>query len=178
MRTLKMILRSLRRHYGAGPLHLLSFLACFAFAGYVVQAMLQVRQGERIVIWFAAAIVAHDALLFPLYALADRSAGWLTARRHPKDLPAVPWINHVRVPAVMSVMLLAISFPLVLDLSNRTYKAASGLTLAPYADRYLLIVAVLFGASAVLYALRIARAAARQKRAKQPPQPPQLSVMD
>jgi hypothetical protein len=148
-----------RRHYGAGPLHLMSLLACFAFAGYIVSLIHQAGHWERILVWLVAAIVGHDIVLFPLYALADHSAGWFAARRHPDSLPAVPWINYVRVPAVMSALLLAVSFPLVLDLATPSYKAATGLTVAPYEGRYLLVVAVLFGASAVLYALRVGRAA-------------------
>jgi hypothetical protein len=168
------VLTAFRRHYGAGPLHLLSLLACFALSGYIVTAMYHAGHGERILVWFAGAILGHDLVLFPLYALADRSEGWLTARRHPQRLPAVPWINHVRVPVVLSFMLLAISFPLVLDWSNRSYHAATGLTLAPYEGRYLLIVAVLFAASAVLYAARLGRAVTLGRRsvaAEQPASP-------
>jgi hypothetical protein len=151
-------MRWFRRHYGAGPLHLLSLLACFAFSAYVVDKMLRAGEGRRIVVWFVAAAVLHDVVLFPLYALADRSAGWLDARRHPERLPRVPWINHVRVPAVMSAVLLAVSFPLVLRLSQPTYHAASGLNENAYRAHYLLIVAALFAVSAVLYALRVGRA--------------------
>jgi len=149
-----------RRHYGAGPLHLLSLLACFAFSGYVVDIMYHAGHGQRILGWFVAAILGHDVVLFPLYALADRSAGFVDARRHPGRLPAVPMINYVRVPVVVCVLLLAISWPLVLDRSPATYQAATGLTPAPYESRYLLVVAVAFGTSAVLYALRVGRAVA------------------
>jgi hypothetical protein len=156
-----------RRHYGAGPLHLLCLLACFALSGYVVNAMYHAGHGQRILVWFLVAVVGHDIVLFPLYALADRSAGWLEARRHPEHLASVPWINYVRVPVVISALLLAVSFPLVLGLSERTYKAATGLTLAPYEGRYLLVVAVLFGVSALLYALRVRRATRALGRAHQ-----------
>jgi hypothetical protein len=151
-------IRLFRRYYGAGPLHLLALIACFALSGYVVDDMYRAGHGQRILVWFVAAIVGHDIVLFPLYALADRSAGWLGARFRGDRLPGVPWINYVRVPVVMSALLLAVSFPLVLSLSNRTYQAATGLTVAPYEGRYLLVVAALFGTSAVLYALRVGRA--------------------
>jgi hypothetical protein len=154
--------RFFRRHYGAGPLHLLALLASFALAGYIVSTIHQVPHWERILVWLVAAVIGHDVIVFPLYALADRSAGWVEAHRHPERLPAVPWINHVRVPVVMSLTLLGISFPLVLDLSNRTYHAATGLTVAPYENRYLAIVAVLFASSAVFYAFRLGRARQRQ----------------
>jgi hypothetical protein len=152
-----------RRRYGAGPLHFLSLVACFAFAGYVVTIIHQVGDWERILVWFGAGVVGHDLVLFPLYALADRSAGWLGARRHPTRLPTVPWANHLRVPAVISAVLLAVSFPLVLNLANGTYQGATGLTVAPYAGRYLLTVGALFGTSAVLYAVRVGRALRRRR---------------
>jgi hypothetical protein len=147
-----------RRRYGAGPLHLLSLLGCFALSGYVVHAMYHASHGRRILVWFVGAVIAHDVVLFPLYAIADRSTVWLAARRPPPERATVPWINYLRVPVVLSAMLFAVSFPLVLDLSNKSYHAASGLTEAPFEGRYLLIVAALFGASAVLYALRLRRA--------------------
>jgi len=155
-------MRYIRRYYGAGPLHLLSLLACLAFAGYVVTLVHQAREWQLILLWFGGAIIGHDIVAFPLYALADRSAGLLGALRHPDSLPPVPWINHIRVPAVISGLLLAISFPLVLDLAGPSYHGATGLSVAPFAGRYLLIVAVLFGTSAVLYALRVRSAVRRQ----------------
>jgi len=151
-------LKLFRRYYGAGPLHLLALIACFGLSGYIVDDMYRAAHGQRILVWFIGAVVGHDLVLFPLYALADRSAGWVGARTRATHLPPVPWINYVRVPVVISVLLLAISFPLVLDLSNRTYKGATGLTVAPFQGRYLLIVGVLFATSAVLYALRVGRA--------------------
>ena len=154
-------MRYIRRFYGARPLHLLSLLACFTFAGYVVTLIHQAREWQLILLWFAGAIIGHDIVAFPLYALADRSAGLLAARRHPDRLPAVPWINHIRVPAVVSGLLLAICFPLVLNLAGPSYQAATGLSVAPFAGRYLLIVAVLFGTSAVLYSIRVRRVVRR-----------------
>jgi hypothetical protein len=161
-----------RRYYGAGPLHLLALIACFALSGYVVDDMYRAAHGQRILVWFVGAVVGHDLVLFPLYALADRSAGWLGARTRAAFLPPVPWINYVRVPVVMSVLLLGVSFPLVLDLSNRTYKAATGLTVAPFQGRYLLVVGVLFATSAVLYALRVGRAVRATPRASDSTDPP------
>src|ERR1700722_2418089 len=104
-----MMRKVFRRRDGAGPLPLLSFLACFALSGYVVHTMYRANHGPRILVWFAGAVVAHDVVLFPLYALADRSTNWLAARRPTTSRPAVPWINYLRVPAVVSAMLLAVS---------------------------------------------------------------------
>jgi hypothetical protein len=145
----------LRRHYGAGPLHLLCLLSCLSFAGYVVTRILGGPEGLRVLIWLAAAAAAHDLVLWPLYALADRTAA-AAARRHPDRLPKVPWINHLRVPVVFSAVTLAVSFPLVFGWSEQAYRAATGLTENPYLGRWLLLTGAAFGASAVLYALRLA----------------------
>ena len=74
--------------YGANPLHLLGTIAAWALAGYVVtvlgpQALWNHKVWwQSIAVWFLAAIIAHDLVLFPLYALADRSfTGALAAVR-------------------------------------------------------------------------------------------------
>ena len=153
----------LPRRYGAAPLHLLALLSCFALAGYVVTRVLAGPEGLRILVWFAGAAIAHDLFLWPLYALADMTAV-AAARRHPERLPKVPWINHLRVPVVLSAFMLAVSFPLVFHLSEPAYHAASGRTENPYLGRWLLLTGMAFGLSAVLYALRMGRAMAREKR--------------
>jgi hypothetical protein len=149
-------MKHFRRRYGAGPLHLLSLIACAALSAYVVTRLVASGPVTKIVVWFAGAIIAHDLVLWPLYALADR-AGVGAARRDPSSLPPVPWINHLRVPLVVAGVLLAVSFPLVLGLAPQTYRAATGLNVSVYLKRYVLIVAGLFGASALVYALRIRR---------------------
>jgi hypothetical protein len=150
-------LRWLRRHYGAGPLHLLALIACVAFVGYVVTRIQHQGGLIKIGVWFILALVLHDLVIWPLYALADRGALRL-ARRHPARLPRVPWLNYVRVPAIMSAVLLAISLPLVLRRSEAGYHANTGLTESVYAGRWLLVTAALFALSAVLYAGRLALA--------------------
>jgi hypothetical protein len=147
----------LRRHYGAGPLHLLGLLASLALAGYGASRVAQLPQATRVAVWFVGGAIGHDLVLWPLYALADRGAV-RAARRHPDRLPRTPWINHLRVPAVISGVLLAVSFPLVLRLSPGPYQAATGLTPAPYLQRWLLITGTLFALSAIIYAVRVGRA--------------------
>jgi hypothetical protein len=152
-----------RRRYGAGPLHLLSLVACLAFAGYVVTRILAGPEGIGIRVWFGGAAVAHDLVLWPLYAVADRGAG-VAARHHPERLPRVPWVNYVRVPTILSAVLLAVSFPLVFRWSEPAYHTASGLTESPYMGRWLLLTGVAFGLSALLYALRVSRVMAKGRR--------------
>lgn len=153
-------MKTFRRHYGAGPLHLLSLVTCAVLVAYVVSRLVASGPITKVAIWFAGAVVAHDLFLWPLYALADR-AGVVAARRNPSALPSVPWINHLRVPAVLAGVLFAVSFPLVLQWSPGAYHAATGLSQAPFLNRWLLITGVAFAASAVLYAIRLARARRR-----------------
>ncbi|MDQ6839790.1 MAG: hypothetical protein M3137_16055 [Actinomycetota bacterium] len=167
------------RRYGAGPLHLLALLASFAFAGYVVDRVIGVGDPIGIGIWFACALVAHDLVLFPLYSLADRSLR-SRSRRHPETLPNVPWINHIRMPVLVSGMLLLVSFPLVFKIDVSDYHSATGLNPDPYLARWLLITAVLFAASAIIYAVRLGRAGRSGPPEAEPPEaePPGEVVAD
>lgn len=147
------LLATVRRTYGAQPLHLLSLLACFALAGY---AFLQASHGPlplRMAVWFVAAIIAHDLVLFPFYALADRSLSTAT-RRQDRSRMSTGAVNYLRVPALLSGLLLLVFFPLILRRSEPTYGAASGLDQSPYLARWLLLTGVAFTISALLFALR------------------------
>lgn len=138
-----------RARYGAGPLHLIALVVSFAVAGYAALMWTDSPQVVRLVVWFAGALIAHDLILYPLYALVDR--GLVAA------LP-VRSINYVRVPALLSALLLLIWYPLILKRPEAQYRSATGLGLSPYLGRYLLVVAVLFGCSLLLYAARLVRA--------------------
>lgn len=151
--------RRVARRYGAGPLHLLALLSSFAFAGFLVERVIPTGGIADIGIWFAGALLGHDLFLFPLYALADRSTG-LVGRRHPERLPAVPWTNYLRVPALFSGVLLLVSFPLVFKLDPSDYHNATGLFPDPFLARWLIVTAGLFFVSALLYALRLRRSGA------------------
>jgi low temperature requirement protein LtrA len=149
----------LRVHYGAGPLHLLCLPAALAFAGYLVWTIVPAPDSGRILIWVVAAAIAHDLLLWPLYTIADRATQLIDKGTRRRRL-AVPLVNHVRVPVVLSAVMLAVSFPLVLRHSERTYHAATGLTEHPYLARWLLLTGAAFAISAVVYAARLVAAAA------------------
>src|SRR5215472_3250438 len=96
-------MRRLLRWYGANPLHLLALLGCFALAGYAAARLVPSRP-LGIAAWFLGAVVGHDLLLVPLYTLADRSAAAVVRHRAAR-LPALPWINYLRVPAALSGLL-------------------------------------------------------------------------
>lgn len=156
----------LRRTYGATPLHLLGHVACFALAAYVVAQLVDTRGAVDLLAWFAGALVLHDLLFLPAYALLDRIA----ARGAP---PAA--INYVRVPAAIAGVLGLVYLPTLLGKGDGAYARVSGLHFDGYLRNWLLIVAALFAASALLYVLRgrgasRARAGARAPEAR-PPRP-------
>ena len=60
--------------YGAGPLHLVAVLASFLIAAYALsRALSNTGNPNRILLWLGGSIVAHDLVLFPLYALVGVS---------------------------------------------------------------------------------------------------------
>jgi hypothetical protein len=161
------VISRIRRWYGGHPLHLLALLAAFALAGYAARAVVAAGRWQIVALWFLVAIVGHDLLLFPLYSLADlslrrllpRRAGDASAAPDRAANPQPPVINHIRVPAGFSLLLLLVWFPLILRISSSHYHQASGLSAAPYLWRWLAVTGVMFLASAVSYALRLRHAA-------------------
>ncbi|BBY44345.1 hypothetical protein [Mycolicibacterium celeriflavum] len=144
--------------YGSHPLHLLTLLAGFALFGCVLATITPAALWnsrtwwQSIVVWFAAAIVVHDLVLFPLYALADRILGRST--RIPR-LP-VPLLNYLRIPALGSGLTLLLFLPGIVEQGEATVLAASGQTQDPFLGRWLLLTAAMFGVSAAVYAIRLA----------------------
>ena len=137
---------------------LLVLLASFVVAGY---AGLRMLSGNPVGVgaWFVGSAVVHDLVLFPCYAAADAAVVTLL-RCHPAvaTVAGVPWLNHLRVPSVVSGLLLLVWSPLILRLSAPTYLAASGLPPQPFLARWLAVTAVLFATSAVVLAVRVAKA--------------------
>jgi hypothetical protein len=164
-------LRKFTALYGAHPLHLLGTLTALALAGYVVivlgpHALWNSKVWwQSIAVWFLAAIVGHDLILFPLYALADRSlTKGLAAVRNPRNrrTPTVPPVNYVRVPTLAAGLSLLLFFPGIIRQGQATYIAATGQTQEPFLARWLLLVGAVYGFSALAYATRVATAGRRQ----------------
>ncbi|WP_328301780.1 hypothetical protein [Actinomycetospora sp. NBC_00405] len=160
-------LRSWRRFYGENPLHLLSVLGCFALSGYVVSLVYTDPSAIWLAIWFLGAVIAHDLVLYPLYALADQPltiSRWARRRYGPERPPRVPAINHIRVPALGSAVLFLIYLPTITGRGEDALRFTSGLSTAGIFDNWLLITAILFLGSAVIYAVRLGVAARRSAR--------------
>ena len=142
-----------RRLYGAAPWNLLALLACFALTGYAVSRLLDdLPVLVRIAIWFVGCAVVWDLLLGPALALVDRGLSGVLRG---------PAVNYVRVPAIVSGLLLLVWAPLILQRSEQIFRLKAGLTQDPYLERWLAVTAVLFALSAVTFGLSRLRARRR-----------------
>lgn len=152
--------KSFRARYGAGPLHLLALLASFAIAG---AAVLGWFQRAYVLEWFAGAIVINDLVLLPFYSLLDRIAfGGLGKRVDRARRTALPSLvnpmPYLRIPAILSGLLLAVFFPVIFGLGAHTELNASGIVERGYLARWLLASGVMFAVSGVAYAVALGRA--------------------
>lgn len=162
----------LRSRYGSSGLHLLVTAGSLALAAYVV---VELGTGElwdadvwwqSIVVWFLGAVVLHDLVLFPCYALADRLLHKVLHQRRTRGRAGVPVINHVRVPALAIGLLFLLFFPGILGQGASSYARATGQTQDPFLERWLVLSAVIVGLSALGYAARVSwarRGAARSR---------------
>jgi len=137
----------MRARYGASPLHLLAHLAVLPLAAWALLQVAERPDGLRILVWLALSAVVHDLVLLPFYGLLDR-----VGRR-----TAGPAVNYVRVPALLSGLLLLVFFPAISGKGEPSFQRVSGLTYDGYLARWLLISAALFAISGALYLLRGSR---------------------
>ena len=150
-----------RAVYGSHPLHLLTLIAGFALFGYVLATIKPATLWnpntwwQSIIVWFAAAIIAHDLLLFPVYSFVDRILLAGSRIRPPRSEASVPVLNYVRVPALGAGLTLLMFLPGIIEQGAPTYAAATGQTQEPFLGRWLLLTAALFATSAGLYAIRL-----------------------
>jgi hypothetical protein len=155
-----------RRSYGASPLHLLLHLAAIALIAWALSQSFDARYEKaylNLAIWMLAGAVINDFVALPLYVGVDRVARAVWGRVRParsasgrSGAPAVPGNGHVRVPLVMSGVLLLVYFPNITHKAPIGHRLSTGLTEQPdYAGRWLAITAGLLVASAVLYAVRV-----------------------
>ncbi|WP_231639707.1 hypothetical protein [Mycobacterium sp. Marseille-P9652] len=155
------LLLRLRKFYGSHPLHLLTMVAGFALAGYTVVTFKLAALWnpgawwQSIAVWLAAAVLLHDLVLFPLYALADRLLGSAARRSRRQGRLPVSARNHVRIPALASGLTFLIFWPGIVRQGAGTYSAATGQSQQPFLGRWLLLIAFMFGASALAYLVRL-----------------------
>lgn len=169
-------LRRFRRLYGAGPVNLLALLASFAIAGAAVLGWSQrSRDLVSVLEWFGAAIVLHDLFMLPLYSWLDRIVlGRLHERIHHRPgearLRLVSPTPFLRIPAMLSALLLLVFFPVIFGFGAQAERNASAIAERGYLARWLLATGVFFGLSGVTYVVVRARAARETKAAQRPPE--------
>jgi hypothetical protein len=120
--------------------------------------------------WFLAAIVINDLVLLPLYSLLDRIAFARAGGRPdgPRAMTTLRPINatpYLRIPAILSGLLLLVFFPVIFGLGARTELAASGIAESGYLARWLVATGAIFALSGVAYAVAVARARASAQAA-------------
>ncbi len=148
----------LKGFYGSGPWHVLAMLLAIALAAYALSQLgvSTLWEGDvwwqTILVWFLGAVIIHDLLLFPLYAVADR----VLQRGVGSARPRVAAVNYVRVPVLASGLLLLLFFPGIIEQGESSYLRATGQTQEPFLERWLLLTGLFFGASAILYGVRSA----------------------
>ncbi len=154
----------LQRWYGSGPAHLVT-IVLGGLVGLYAATKLLTADPWGVAIWFVATAVIHDLVLVPAYCGIDR----LARRSIPSDRTAgshVPfWYDHIRVPVLLSGLLLLVFFPLVLAIPAR-FEGITGTSVDVYLGRYLAVVAGLFALSAVALAVRITARSARRRRGR------------
>ena len=157
---MRALLSKYRDFYGTHPLHLLTMLAGFALLGYVIATIKPQTLWnpqvwwQSIAVWFAAAIIAHDLVLFPLYALADRLLTMPGERRRERE-PSVRALNYIRLPAIGTALTFVVFLPGIIKQGAFTYEAATGQTQEPFLGRWLLLTAAMFALSAMAYAIGV-----------------------
>jgi hypothetical protein len=140
----------MRKAYGASPAHLAGHLALLALAAYVFLLLLDARAFANILVWFVGAALLHDFVLAPAYLAVDR-----LLTRAPR------LVNFVRIPLLVSGLLLLVWFPLILALSSGGFERVAGIPVEGYAERWLGLSAALFAVSGLAL---MGRSAARRRR--------------
>jgi hypothetical protein len=169
------VARRFRALYGAGPVNLLVLLLCFAIAGAAVVGWFQrPRDVDTVLEWFVAAILLHDLVFLPLYTVLDRIAfGWvrrLGESERPRTVVGlVGSTPYLRVPAMLSGLLLLVFFPVILGLGSQTELSASGIAESGYLARWLIASGVMFALSGAAWGVAMwrGRGAVSQRPAPQ-----------
>lgn len=148
-------MRLFRGTYGSTPLHLLAHLVWILIVGWALLKLLDVRPLVYVLAWLVGAIALHDFVMLPFYGLLDRLG----------RVSLGGAINYVRVPVVLSGVLLLTYFPIIAGRGEAQFSRVSGAGYdESYLGRWLLISAGLCALSAVLYGVRAAGSARSASR--------------
>jgi len=149
-----------KRVYGESPLHLLGQLVALVIAVYAFMQATKVGSTDTksLLIWFLAGALLHDFLFVPIYLVLD-----LVARRGVRDHAQrrVRAINHVRFPVAISGAMFLTLFPLIIGRGEPNFTRGAGQQPPDYLGAWLLVTALVFGISALAYAVRLRRGGQR-----------------
>jgi hypothetical protein len=145
-------MRRFRDYYGARPGHLLAALAAFVIVGGAfVDWFHASAHTANILVWFAASLVAVEFLLIPLAWVGDRVAR--TSGGRQRRAPRGAGWAYIRVPALLSGLLLIVFAPVIFRADVDTYRTYTASTPYVYLGRWLIATGLLFACSAVVYLL-------------------------
>lgn len=147
----------LRRIYGGSPLHLLGHVVLIGVAAYALSIMFRstfAPEPWNLVLWLLGGAVLHDLVLLPAYSAVN-----VGASRAWKSSPS---INYVRVPTIISLVLLLVFLPRIANGQPQNFERALGHAPPDYLGRWLLVTALLFAGSLIVWAVR--RVAVRRDR--------------
>ena len=163
-------LEMMRASYGAGHAHLVGLTASFALTAVAVAGWFQrPHDVTSIIKWLVAAIIAHDLVVLPLYSALDRvvlgrrasRVGSSVAGTRPPSGRAVEPHAYVRIPTILSLLLLVVFSPVIFGLGARAELTASGIPEHGYLARWLLAAGAMYAVAGVAYLVARWRAAAR-----------------
>lgn len=145
-----------KRVYGESPLHLLGQLVAIAITIYAIRQIIGVASTDRVslFLWLIAGAVLHDLIFVPVYLALDLVTRLGIRDHHHLSVRA---INHIRFPAAISGVMLLTLFPLILGKNEGQFLRTAGEAPPDYLSRWLLITAIVFGVSALAYAVRLRR---------------------
>jgi hypothetical protein len=157
-----------RVFYGAQPLHLLAAIISFAlvvagFVGWLTPG----SDARGILLWLIGCLLGTQLVLLPLAWLLDRIA--FGVDRGHRSSQAHASTAFVRVPALLSALLLLVFAPLIFRADTATFEASTGTSPAPYLDRWLIATGCMFAISAVVYAVTLARSRRSPPHSHPPP---------
>jgi hypothetical protein len=144
-----------RHRYGARPLHLAGHLVALAIAAFAIDRIFRAGGILQVLVLYLGFVIAHDLIFVPLYTVLDRLMRRVLLPVSTSRRLGIPVINHVRVPLVISALLLLIYGPLIFGFSESNYYALSGHQLEHYVRNWLAITAALLLGSGLIYAARV-----------------------
>jgi hypothetical protein len=137
-----------------GPAHLVA-IVLGGLVGVYAASKLLAGDPVGVIVWFVAGALLHDLVLVPAYTALDRVARSSTGASATGE-PNVPfWYDHIRVPVLLSGLLLLVFFPLILGIPKK-FSSITGTSVDVYLGRYLAMVAGLFAVSTLALLVRLA----------------------